>query len=85
MAGGMNAAIVACWKCAGEAHRTYEGMEDDYYECGKCGFKFGIDWSHSGPPQTACWPISEEQASQIREVWAKMLEKRSKPESDQAV
>jgi len=43
MAGGENAAIVPCLKCAGPAHRTYEGQEDDHYRCSECGFEFGID------------------------------------------
>jgi hypothetical protein len=72
MAGGVNAAIVPCWKCAGPAHRVYEGFEDDHYKCGECDFGFGIDWSRSGPPQSPCWPISEEEASQIRELWGRM-------------
>lgn len=68
MAGGVNAAIVPCRKCAGPAHRTSEGTEDDYYMCSKCGDKFGIDWSVDGPPQSPCWPISEEEAKKIRKM-----------------
>lgn len=67
MAGGGNAAIVPCMKCAGRANRTCEGQEDDHYRCSECGFEFGIDWSQDGPPETPRWPISEEEAQEIRE------------------
>ena len=70
MAGGVNATIVPCLKCAGPAHRTCEGMEDDHYRCSECGSEFGIDWSYNGPPQSPCWPISKEEAEKIREMAA---------------
>jgi len=73
MAGGANAAIVPCLKCAGPAHRTYEGQEDDHYRCSECGSEFGIDWSVEGPPETPRWPISEEEAKKIREMAALVL------------
>lgn len=66
MAGGMNAAIVPCMRCAGPAHRTSEGVENDYYKCDECGYGFGIDWSYEGPPREPCWPISEEEALERR-------------------
>jgi hypothetical protein len=66
MAGGINAATVPCLKCAGAAGRTSEGLENDYYECAACGFRFGIDWYYEGPPQKPCWPISEEEAERRR-------------------
>ncbi len=68
MAGGENAGIVPCLKCAGPAHRTHEGQEDDYYKCSECGSEFGIDWSCDGPPKRPCWPISGEEAEKIREM-----------------
>jgi len=68
MAGGRNAAIVPCLHCAGAAHRLTEGMEDDSYRCSECGREFGIDWSYDGPPQTPRWPISEEEAKEIRRM-----------------
>ncbi|MCA1568704.1 MAG: hypothetical protein LC803_24260 [Acidobacteria bacterium] len=68
MAGGINAATMPCLKCAGEARRTSEGQENDFYECGECGFGFGIDWSEGGPPPTPRWPISEEEAEERREA-----------------
>lgn len=66
MAGGINAAVVPCLKCAGAAQRTSEGRENDYYECGECGLGFGIDWSSDGPPPAPCWPISEDEAEKRR-------------------
>jgi hypothetical protein len=68
MAGGVNAAIVPCWKCAGPAQRTCEGREDDHYRCSECGSEFGVDWSYDGPPQTPCWPVSKEKAEEIRKM-----------------
>ncbi len=70
MAGGANAAIFPCGKCAGPAHRTHEGLETDLYQCSECGYKFGVDWSVDGPPQTPNWPISKEEAEKIREMAA---------------
>jgi hypothetical protein len=72
MAGGANAAIVPCMKCAGAAYRTYEGCEDDHYRCSQCGSEFGIDWSCDVPPQAPCWPISEEEAEKIRAMAAQV-------------
>ena len=66
MAGGINAAIVACMKCIERAVRTYEGIETDGYQCSACGFQFSIDWSHTGAPQKPCWPLSEEEAEEAR-------------------
>lgn len=68
MAGGINAATVPCLKCAGEARRTSEGQENDFYMCAECGFGFGIDWFNDGPPPAPCWPISEEEAEERREA-----------------
>jgi len=73
MAGGVNAAIVPCLKCAGAAHRTSEGQENDYYQCGECGFEFGIDWSYDGSPQTPCYPISEQDTIERREMAARVF------------
>lgn len=68
MAGGVNAAIVPCLKCAGAAQRTSEGQENNFYKCGECGLEFGIDWSGDGPPPTPCWPISAEDAESRRRM-----------------
>jgi len=73
MAGGVNAAIVPCLKCAGAADRTSEGQENDYYQCGECGFEFGIDWSYDGSPQTPCYPISEQETKERREMAARVF------------
>lgn len=70
MAGGANAVIVPCLKCAGPAHRIHEGQENDHYRCSECGFEFCIDWSYDGPPETPRWPISEEEAEEIRKMAA---------------
>ena len=75
MAGGINAAIVPCLKCVGRAVRTSEGIEDDWYECTECGSKFGIDWSHGGPPQKPCWPLSEAEDKEARRI-IELLKKR---------
>jgi len=76
MAGGINAAIVPCIKCVGRAVRAYEGLETDGYECSECGHQFLIDWSHGGPPQKACWPLSEEEAKEARRIIELINEKR---------
>ncbi|MDQ3908565.1 MAG: hypothetical protein M3268_09515 [Acidobacteriota bacterium] len=76
MAGGVNAAVVPCLRCAGRAERTSEGIENDYYECRECGLKFGIDWFYDGPPQQPCWPISEEEAEERRRQAAPYFSKR---------
>jgi hypothetical protein len=68
MAGGINAAVVPCMKCLGRADRTSEGLETDYYVCSECGHGYGIDWSHGGPPQRPCWPLSEEEAKEARRM-----------------
>ena len=68
MAGGIFATIVPCLRCAGAAQRTAEGQEDDHYKCRECGNVFLIDWSYDGPPQRPCWPISEEEARNIRRI-----------------
>jgi hypothetical protein len=77
MAGGSNAAVVACLKCVGRAVRTYEGMETDSYECAECLYKFSIDWSHGGPPKKPCWPLSEEEEKQARRI-IELMEERSR-------
>ena len=77
MAGGENAALVPCLNCVGRAIRTFEGMEDDWYECTECGAKFGIDWSHEGPPQKPCWPLSEEEIKEARRVIAVIKQLRA--------
>lgn len=81
MAGGINAAIVPCLKCAGPAHRIAEGQEDDYYRCGGCGSEFGIDWFYDGPPQSPCWPITEEEIQERRRLAAGVSGNLLKPES----
>lgn len=55
MAGGPHARFVPCMHCFSRAERTYEGLEDDHYTCER-GHRFGVDWSHGGPPQRPCWP-----------------------------
>ncbi len=76
MAGGINAAIVACIKCVGPANRTYEGMENDGYECSACGHWFNIDWSHGGPPQKPCWPLSDAEETELRRI-IKLMNQRA--------
>src|SRR5262245_46062490 len=73
MAGGENAAIVPCLKCAERADRISEGQEDDYYRCQTCGYEFGIDWSYEGPPSKPCWPISAEEAKTRRKMAAQVF------------
>jgi hypothetical protein len=70
MAGGIFAASIPCIKCIEEAVRTYEGMENDAYQCKSCGFAFSVDWSHGTLPQKACWPLSEEEAEEARKISA---------------
>lgn len=65
MAGGPNAAIVACIQCAGKANRTSEGCENDSYACEECGHRFGLDYCR-GRPNKPCWPPSPEEAAAIR-------------------
>lgn len=77
MAGGTHAAVVPCIKCIGGAVRTYEGMETDAYECSECGHPFSIDWSHGGPPQKPCWPLSEEETKEARRIMELINERRS--------
>ncbi len=67
MAGGPNAASTVCPQCLGRAERTSEGIEDDHYECPTCGERFGVDWSH-GQPEEPCWPPTEEQLEQARQM-----------------
>ena len=68
MAGGEHATIVPCLYCAGPADRIFEGLEDDHYRCRECHSEFNIDWSYEGPPKSSCWPISEEDAKEIRRM-----------------
>jgi hypothetical protein len=82
MAGGINAAIVPCIRCAGAAQRTTEGQEDDQYKCSECGKVFLIDWSYDGPPQRACWPISQEEAKNIRRMARLFYANLSESEKD---
>jgi hypothetical protein len=64
MAGGPNAASIACLICFRdtqqlvEAKRTAEGMENDQYVCEK-SHKFGVDWRR-GAPKTPQWPPGPE-------------------------
>lgn len=77
MASGIHAAAVPCIKCAGRADRTSEGQENDYYRCSECGSEFGIDWSYDGPPQSPCWPISEEEAAERRRLAGELARRSS--------
>lgn len=70
MAGGPNANVVMCLKCTEKANRISEGLEDDYYECEMCGYRFGIDWSLDGPPEKPCWPPSPEEIEAAKKVGA---------------
>jgi hypothetical protein len=79
MAGGINAAIVPGLKCAGAANRITEGQETDQYSCSACGFGFLIDWYEGGPPETPCWPISEEEAERRRAEAALVFARLSNP------
>ena len=68
MAGGPNAAVIACLSCALEglvqpAQRIREGSENDWYQCTH-GHEFGADFS-SGPPPQPLWPLSEAEAASI--------------------
>lgn len=65
MAGGENAAAVACWECAERADRFREGMETDWYRCSSCRHEFGIDFEYSGPPDAALWPPTTEERARI--------------------
>jgi hypothetical protein len=56
MAGGPYAAAAACDRCEGRAERVYEGSETDWYACGRCGHKFGIEFESCGPPPEPLWP-----------------------------
>ena len=60
MAGGPNAAVVACMRCGEKALRISEGLESDYYKCSDCGETFSIDWECDGPADKPCWPPSKE-------------------------
>jgi len=58
MAGGPNAAAMLCTQCLGKANRIAEGLEDDYYQCERCGNRFGVDWRR-GKPAAPLWPPTE--------------------------
>jgi len=77
MAGGPNAAIMACRYCVGPADRVYEGIEDDLYQCRDCGKRFGIDWRRGGP-ERPCWPLSAEEERLARQLVALMQGKESR-------
>lgn len=53
--------------CGARAERTYEGLEDDLYQC-ESGHSFGIDWSHGSPPDQPQWPPSPEALAQIEMI-----------------
>jgi hypothetical protein len=67
MAGGPNAAVVACLTClyddgvVTKAERVVEGVEDDQYQCA-LGHGFGVDWSR-GEPATPQWPPDPEEVA----------------------
>lgn len=65
MAGGPYAKAVACWRCAEQADRTYEGVENDLYRCNVCGYEFGIDFDNSGLPERPLWPPTPEERAAI--------------------
>lgn len=67
MAGGPHAQVVPCMHCLGRAERTHEGIEDDLYLC-EAGHKFGVDWSHGGPPAKSPWPPSEEEKALFEKI-----------------
>ena len=71
MAGGTNAAIVPCLRCAGDNNK-----------CSACGKNFGINWSYDGPPQRPCWPISEEEAKNIRRLARLFYAELSEPKQE---
>ncbi len=73
MAGGPNAQIVPCWRCAGAADRIAEGLETDYFRCRVCGHEFGICFDEGmgggGPPDRPLYPPTPEDAEAIRRHW----------------
>ncbi len=48
MAGGPNASVAPCMRCADPADRITEGWETDLNRCRSCGIKFGIDFEAEG-------------------------------------
>lgn len=76
MAGGPNAAIVACLFCFSAADRVGEGIEDDSYLCRECGKGFGIDWRRGGP-EKPCWPLTPEERALAEQLLA--LRKKGTP------
>ena len=65
MAGGPNAAVAGCWRCAELANRVSEGIESDGYLCASCGYQFSIDFFSSGPPSEPLWPLTPRQKAEI--------------------
>jgi len=74
MAGGPNAAIAPCMRCAGPADRTSDGLETDWYRCRACERTFGICWDGEPLPERPMWPITEEEADKIRAL-ARLLDR----------
>ena len=57
--------------------RVSEGLEDDWYESTECERKLGIDWSVDGPPESPCWPPSDEDRAVFEEM-SKLLANKLK-------
>jgi len=76
MAGGKLAEYVACVKCTQKTKRTFEGIEDDSYECTVCGNKFSIHWEEV--PTKPTWPISEKERQEMLEMIEKVKEAQGK-------
>ena len=68
MAGGPNAAVIACWRCAEPAPRVREGLETDTFRCATCGFQISLDFDASGPPAKPMWPPTPEEKAAILEA-----------------
>lgn len=64
-----------CMHCAGKAVRIGEGIEDDLYQGGECGRKFGIAWKR-GEPQKPCSPPTAEDIAEAKRLVALMAARR---------
>lgn len=73
MAGGPNAAVIPCIKCAGKANRLSEGLETDLYECEACQLRFLIDWSRDGPPEKPRLPLTTPNDDMRSPVWHALI------------
>jgi hypothetical protein len=76
MAGGPNAAVVACDVCLFDeglvtrAARLVEGAESDEYQCER-GHRFGVEYRR-GPVAEAQWPPGPEVEAEAARVRAQL-------------